>query len=343
MVKFGFSPEILCHDVRDNLRRVPVLEEAGFDDLWEGDHTLPWHHRAGYTASLLVTLEAYLAHTQAITIGSMVLAPIGIRRQPIDVALDFATMALLHPGRVALGIGTGEAMNEKSSTGVWPSTRERIERLEEAVEVIRKVWDSPDFFHHRGKYFNTFFYLYTRPEGRIPIYCAANGPIVARLAGRLAEGHIAVGVPPSYYADVLIPAFEAGAREAGKDPANLERCAWVSTAFHPDRERALDYARLYAGLLIPECYTYIQDPRVIDARGRLIKDEALEEAFCIATTPEQVVDRFEQFIRAGCDHIIWADMSPDTDLVAEICRSEIVPHLKRKFGAGAVPAEAAIR
>lgn len=332
-VTFGISPECLCHDVRDNVRRVRALEDAGFDYIWEGDHTLPWQHSSGHSAGIFTTLASFLDHTERATVGGMVIPPLGIRHHPIDVAIETATQALLHPGRVALCVGTGEAMNEKTTTGFWPSLRERIERTVEAIELIRKAWTSEDYFEHKGKYFRSFFFLYTKPTEPIPLLCAAQGPIMARNAGLYSDGYVAVGVPPAHHRDVLIPAFEEGAREAGKDPATLMKCAWVSTFYHPDPAEALLGARVYGGLLIPEAYHYIQDPRVIEQRALLVRDEALHEAFCVATSGEEIVATYRSFIDAGCNHIVWADGSPDPALVAEVCAREVLPQLK-----GAVPA-----
>jgi G6PDH family F420-dependent oxidoreductase len=326
---FGISPECLCHDVRDNVRRVRALEDAGFEYIWEGDHTLPWQHSSGHSAGIFSTLEAFLGNTERAIVGGMVIPALGIRHHPIDVAIEAATQALLHPGRVALCVGTGEAMNEKTTTGFWPPLKERIERTVEGIELIRKAWTSEDYFEHKGKHFRSFFYLYTKPEEAIPLLCAAQGPIMARNAGLHAEGYVAVGVPPSHHRDILIPAFEAGAREAGKDPASLMKCAWVSTFYHPSSERALEGARVYGGLLIPEAYHHIQDPRVIEARARLVRDEAMREAFCIATSGEQIARTFQGFIEAGCNHIIWADGSPDPELVAPVWRDEVLPALYR--------------
>lgn len=338
MVTFGVSPECLCHDVRDNVARVRALEEAGFEYIWEGDHTLPWQHSSGHTSGIYTTLSAFLHHTEKAIVGGMVIPPLGLRQHPIDVAIEVATQALLFPSRVALCVGTGEAMNEKTTTGVWPSLRERIERVVEAMELIKLAWTSEDYFRHKGKHFSSFFHLYTKPSEPIPLLCAANGPIMAGNAGRHSDGYVAVGVPPSFHRDTLIPAFEDGAREAGKVPATLMKCAWVSTSFHPDRKTALNGARVYGGLLIPEAYHHIQDPRVIEERALLVRDEALENAFCIATSGEEVIARFESFIEAGCNHIIWADMSPDPSLVAPVCAQEVLPTLKQRHGAAVASA-----
>ena len=341
MVTFGISPECLCHDVRDNVRRVRDLEEAGFDYIWEGDHTLPWQHSSGHSAGIWATLTAFLANTSHAVVGPMVIPPIGIRHHPVDVAIEMATLELLYPGRVALGVGTGEAMNEKTTTGFWPPLRERIERLLEGVELIKRCWSEPDYFRHRGKYFNSFFYLYQKPTTDIPIICAAGGPKMAGNAGRIADGYVSVGIPPSVHRDVMQPAFDAGWTEAGRTEESRFRSAWVSTSYHPDASRALDGARVYGGLLIPEAYAYIEDPRVIEQRALLVRDDAMQAAFCIASSGEEIIAQFERFIEAGCNHIIWADMSPDPMLVAGVCRDEVLPFLKRKYGAELTPAASA--
>ena len=334
-VTFGISPECLCHDVRDNVRRVRDLEAAGFDYIWEGDHTLPWQHSSGHSAGIWATLAAFLANTEKAVVGPMVLPPIGIRHHPVDVAIEIATLELLYPGRVALGVGTGEAMNEKTTTGFWPPLRERIERLLEAIELIRRCWSEPDYFRHKGKYFDSFFYLYQKPTTEIPVICAAGGPKMAGNAGRLAEGYVSVGIPPDVHRDVMQPAYETARAESGR-PESRFKTAWVSTSYHPDAQRAMDGARVYGGLLIPEAYSYIQDPRVIESRAMLVRDDAMREAFCVASSGEEVIAQFERFIDAGCNHIIWADMSPDPFLVADLCRNEVLPYLKQKYGSGAV-------
>jgi coenzyme F420-dependent glucose-6-phosphate dehydrogenase len=333
VITFGISPECLCHDVRDNVRRVRDLEEAGFDYIWEGDHTLPWQHSSGHSAGIWATLTAFLANTERAVVGPMVIPPIGIRHQPVDVAIEMATLELLYPGRVALGVGTGEAMNEKTTTGFWPSLQERIERLLEGIELIKRCWSEPDYFRHKGKHFNSFFYLYQKPSAEIPIICAAGGPKMARNAGLVADGYVSVGIPPDVHRSTMQLAFADGRQESGRSAEESRfKSAWVSTSYHPNAERALDGARVYGGLLIPEAYAYIEDPRVIEQRALLVRDEAMRAAFCIASSGEEIIAQFERFIDAGCNHIIWADMSPDPFLVADVCRNEVLPYLKRKYG-----------
>jgi hypothetical protein len=98
-------------------------------------------------------------------------------------------------------------------------------------------------------------------------------------------------------------------------------------------QKAVEGARVYGGLLIPEAYSFIQDPRIIEQRALLVKDDALFQAFCVASSGEEIIRRFEAFIDAGCNHILWADMSPDPSLVAGVNAREVLPYLVKRYGA----------
>jgi coenzyme F420-dependent glucose-6-phosphate dehydrogenase len=312
----------------DLFNRAAKYEEAGFDYLWEGDHTLPWHHTAGHCSSATVMLEAYLATTKRIK-GFMLVSPIGIRNNPVDVALISATMANLHPGRFALCVGTGEAMNERTTLGSWPSTKERIERLEEAIQVINMCWTSKDYFKFRGKHFKPFFYMYDKAPERIPLYCAANGPRCARIAGKYADGFASIN-PPQYFKDTIIPAVNEGAQQAGRDARRIERAAWISTFYDVDMEKALQSARRYAGLLIPECYHSIDDPRIIEARSSLVRDDVLARVFGIVTSADELISRLEGYIKVGVDHPILAEGSPNPDHAMPVYK-KVISYLRDTY------------
>jgi coenzyme F420-dependent glucose-6-phosphate dehydrogenase len=327
-VTFGICPDSQWEDFRETVRRAPLLEEAGFDALWLGDHTLPFQHSRGFNRSVIVELTAYLQATERVVVGAQVIAPIGLRRHPVDVALDLATAALLYPGRVALTVGTGEAMNELNTTGLWPPPRERLERCVEAMELIRRCWEEEDYFRFEGTYFSSFFTLYTKPEPPIPLTCAANGPVLARAAGRLADGICAVGVTPEVFRDRILPAFAAGAREADRDPARLERIIWVPTTYHPDPDQALAAARLEAGILVPGAFDTVVDPREMEALGHQVDEDTIRAASCVASTADEVVETFLRYVEAGATHVVWGDLSPDADLVPELARDHVLPRLR---------------
>ena len=329
---FGICPDNQWEDFRATVERAPLFEEAGFDALWLGDHTLPFQDSRGFNRSVIVELVAYLQATRRIVVGGQVIAPLGLRRHPVDVALDLATAALLFPGRVALTVGTGEAMNELNTTGSWPPARERVARCTEAMQLIRRCWEEENYFRFEGEFFTSFFRLYVRPSPPIPLSCAANGPVLARSAGRHADGVCSVGIPPERFRDVILPAFERGAREAGRDPGALEKMVWVPTSYHPDPAEALAAARLEAGVLIPGVLEDVLDPRAMEALGADVDEATIRAAGCVACTPAEIVESFARYVEAGATHVVWGDLSPDPGLVPQLARDEVLPRLRERFG-----------
>src|SRR5438477_8768705 len=128
-----------------------AAERAGFDAVWSSDHFQPWQDNEGHSAFAWLTLAAVGQRTRNVIMGTGVTVPI-YRYRPAIVALGFASLGQLYPGRVFLGVGTGEAINEEAATGEWAAYPERAERLAEAITVIRKLWTG-DVINHQGKYY----------------------------------------------------------------------------------------------------------------------------------------------------------------------------------------------
>lgn len=330
---FGVCPDNQWEDFRNTVQRAPRFEEAGFDTVWLGDHTLPFQHSRGANRSVVVELVAYLQATERVRVGVQVIAPLGLRRHPVDVALDLASAALLYPDRVALTVGTGEAMNELNTTGRWPPAPERVARCAEAMQLIRRCFEHDGYFRFEGEYFTSFFTLYEKPRPPIPLTCAANGPVMARLAGRHADGFCCVGVSPSHFAGTLVPAFERGAREAGRDPAGLERMVWVPTSYHPDPAQALAAARLEAGVLVSGALGNVLDPREMEELGKTVPEEAIRQAACVASSPGEIVTCFARYLDAGATHVVWGELSPDPELIPPLARDHVLPVLRQRFPA----------
>src|SRR4051812_18522860 len=165
-------------------------ERRGLDAVAISDHFQPWRHTGGHAPAALPWLGAFAGRSQRATIGTSVLTPT-LRYQPAVVAQAFATLACLNPGRVFLGVGSGEAMNETPATGAdWPGAKERRLRLAEAVALIRQLW-AEERVTFEGDYYRTHnATIYDRPEQAPPIYMAASGPLAAKLAGRAGDGYI---------------------------------------------------------------------------------------------------------------------------------------------------------
>jgi coenzyme F420-dependent glucose-6-phosphate dehydrogenase len=181
-------------------------------------------------------------------LGTSVLTPT-LRYHPSVVAQSFATLGCLAPGRVFLGVGTGEAMNETPATGAeFPGRKERRLRLAEAIRLIRLLW-SEERVDFEGDYYRTRkATIYDRPEEPVPIYVAASGPLAAKLAGRAGDGFICTsGKDPALYEELLEKVAE-GAEAAGRDPTQIHRMIEVKVSYDRERKRALDDCRWWAAL-----------------------------------------------------------------------------------------------
>jgi coenzyme F420-dependent glucose-6-phosphate dehydrogenase len=327
-IKFSIYPRTDVITLQDGLKRAIVFEEAGFDAIWEADHYLPEVHTGGHVSDVTVMLEEYLNHTRKIVVGPMVVCPIGFRSQPGDIALRYAIMASLHPGRVALCAGAGCAAVEKTSTGMFPPTKERRARLEEAIRLIRECWTSDDYVAFNGRYFNTLFFLYDKPETPIPIYLAASGPKSARLAGRLADGFVGLG-SPEYFKEKLIPEFERGVADQNRNLSNAEKMVFIPVSYNQDRRAAYDIPRRMYGYLYLYYDTDI-DPRIMEQKSSTVGDDLIEKEFCIATSSEALIERFDKYVKAGVNHIVCYDVSddPSTNL-AKIFKDEVFPYFRQ--------------
>jgi TAT-translocated FGD2 family F420-dependent dehydrogenase len=234
-----------------------TAEEAGFDLLATSDHFQPWQANEGHSGEAWATLGALSQRTQRVWMGTTVTCPT-FRYNPAVVAEAFAALDSLAPGRIFLGIGPGEALNEEAATGSWPKWPERSERLVEATDIIRQMWTGEPVAH-QGKYYNVNARLYDRPEKTIPLLMAANGPKAMRRAGRYADGLV---TDPKTWKEHKSE-FELGAKSSGKDvsrmPVLVEQ--YVVVGGKKDTETAAELWRF--GPKAFKSYYNIRDPKEI--------------------------------------------------------------------------------
>lgn len=199
-----------------------AAEEAGFQYVWASDHIQPWQDNQGHSMFPWLTLALVGSATSRVSFGTGVTCPT-YRYHPATVAQAFASLAILNPGRVFLGVGTGERLNEQAATNAYGNYAERHDRLAEAIDLIRRLW-SGTRTSFSGRYFQTNeLKLYDVPATPPPIFVAAGGPKSAKLAGQYGDGWI---TQAQDVADPkLLAAFGAGARAAGRDVGTLGKRA----------------------------------------------------------------------------------------------------------------------
>jgi len=296
-------------------------ERVGLEIVALSDHFQPWRHHGGHGPNAIAWLGAATAGSERALLGTSVLTPT-LRYHPSVVAQAFATLGLLAPGRVFLGVGTGEAMNETPATGQdFPPRRERRRRLAEAIRLIRMLWteERVDF---EGEYYRTSkATVYDKPDEPVPIYVAASGPLAAKLAGRTGDGFICTsGKEPALYDELLAKVVE-GAEAAGRDPADIHHMIEVKVSYDRDLEFAREACSWWGALaLTPEEKEGIEDPIEMER----VADEHLERApsrFIVSNDPEETAAAIRSYAELGFDELVLhapgADQARFLDQFAE--------------------------
>ncbi|MCD6564163.1 MAG: TIGR03557 family F420-dependent LLM class oxidoreductase [Thermoproteales archaeon] len=305
-------------------------EKKGFDGLGVPDHFHPWSHKYGQGTFSWVWIAITAEKTKRIKLGSCVTAPT-IRYHPAIYAQAFATLGYMYPGRIYAGLGTGEPLNEMPLGLNWPSGKERIERLEEAIIIIKKLWyESRITF--KGKYWNLIkANLYTKPKEKIPIYVAGTGVMSARVAGRHGDGFITVP-HVAYNFDKVMRSLRKGLKESDRKIEDFKLIMHMMISYDEDFDKALKATRCWAATVLPALYKYgIFDPVEIDEYGELIGDEVLAKKFLIVTSEEEIIKKLEEFIKKGFTRFQFNNSSPDYTSFLDIMGDKVIPYLKEEY------------
>ena len=303
-------------------------ERAGLEIVALSDHFQPWRHHGGHSPAALPWLGAAVERTSTARLGTSVLTPT-LRYEPAVIAQAFATLGCLAPGRVFLGVGTGEAMNETPVTGgAFPGRKERRMRLAEAIKLIRLLW-SEERVDFEGEYYTTQrATIYDRPEEPVPIYVAASGPLAAKLAGRAGDGFICTsGKDPALYEELLANVV-AGAEAAGRDPGAIRRMIEIKVSYDRDRERAFSNTHWWAALaLTPEQKEGVEDPVEMER----LADENLDQAhtrFICSDDPDEVAEAIGRYVALGFDELVLHAPGPDQARFLEQFSADVLPRLR---------------
>jgi len=313
-----------------------LAEQRGLDSVVVSDHYQPWRHDGGHAPFSLAWMSAVGERTSRVQLGTSVLTPT-FRYHPAVIAQAFATMGCLFPGRVMLGVGTGEAMNEVAVTGVeWPAFKERYGRLREAVRLIRALWREERVTFEGDWYRTVEATVYDRPEQPVPIYVAAGGPQVAKYAGRAGDGFICTsGKGMELYEEKLLPAVAEGLEAGGREPGSIDRMIEIKLSYDPDAQRALENTRFWAPLaLTADQKAGLEDPIEMQRAGDALPIEQVASRWIVASDPADAVAKVEPYVAAGFTHLVFHAPGDDQPRFLDAFAEQVVPGLRELSAAG---------
>ena len=299
-------------------------DQAGFDLLAVSDHFQPWQSNEGHSGMAWITMSAIGQRTKRIRMGTTVTCPT-FRYNPAVVAEAFASLSLLYPDRIFLGIGSGEALNEETATGSWPKWPERSERLVEAAEIIRKLWGGRQI-DHAGKYYKVNARLYDPPANTIPLMMAGNGPKAMYRCGQYADGLI---TDPKTWKQHKAE-FQRGAADAGKDvsrmPVFIEQYVVVG-----DKQEVKEAAELWRfGPKAWKPYFNIRDPKTIEDRANAeVPLDQVTEGWPVGTDPEVHVKVITDLYASGATGVHIHSGQHDQKKVIDFYGREVIPRLRK--------------
>lgn len=332
MIKLGYKASAEQFAPRALLDFAVMAEASGFESCFVSDHFQPWRHTDGHAPFAFSWMAALGERTRAMQLGTSVVTPT-FRYHPSVVAHAVATLAVLYPDRLLLGVGTGESLNEVPATGItWPGFKEREGRLREAVELMRRLWTEERVNHHGTYYKTENATLYDRPSAPVPIYLGASGPKAAFTAGELGDGFICTsGKAPALYSETLVPNVAAGRKKSAQAGA-YDMMMEIKLSFDTDRQTALENTRPWAALaLSPQEKVGVEDPVEMERLADALPLERCASRWIVTNDAEEVVERVRAYVDLGFRHLVFhapgADQARFLGLFAEI----VAPRLRAAF------------
>ncbi len=317
-LRFGYKASAEQFGPTELVDFAVLAEEMGFDSVFISDHFQPWMHEGGHAPAAMPVLGAMGARTSRVLLGTSVLTPT-FRYHPAVVAQAFATLGVMYPNRVILGVGTGEALNEVTLGLDWPEAPERFQRLKESIALIEALWAGERVTFEGSFYSVKDATVYDRPsaDAKVPIYIGAAGPAATRLAGRVADGFITTsGKPEALYTETLLPALREGLEKEGRAEDSIDTLIEVKVSFDEDRDVALEKTRFWAPLaLSAEEKMGIHDPIEMQRRAAELPIERAASRFIVSTDPDEHVERIAAYVDMGFRHLVFHDPGHDQERV----------------------------
>jgi G6PDH family F420-dependent oxidoreductase len=305
-----YSPQQLLHQAR-------LAEEAGFEALWISDHFHPWNDAQGESPFVWSMIGA-ISQVCSLPVTTAVTCPT-VRIHPVNVAQAAATSAVLLGGRFTLGLGTGEALNEHVTGAPWPRLDVRLEMLEEAVHVIRRLWKEDGFVNHRGRHYTVdTARIYTKPDQPPPIYVSGLAPKSTQAAGRFADGYISTSPDAE-----LLELFQRSAGTRKPSQAGVKVC------FADDPDSGAEIAHsLWANSAVPgELGQVLPSPRHFEQASELVTQQMIRDIVACGPDPDEHLRRLRPYAEAGFDELYVANMGPHYDSCIRMYGEQILPRL----------------
>ena len=323
--KIGYAAMLEQFAPRDVVGYSALAEQHGFSGVMAADHFQPWVPQQGQAAFVWNVMTAVGERTKG-DVGPCITCTT-FRMHHAIVAQASATLAAMYPGRHWLGLGSGEALNEHVIGGYWPETPERIARMFEAIEIIRKLFTGKDV-KHDGKFFKLeTTRLWTMPEEAPPIFIATAGPITAKKTGMYADGLITVGAPESKI-EMIFEKCREGCREAGNDPAKFRfilqlHLSWADTDEEAMRNAMVEWPN--GGMKFPK--QDIRSPFEFEQMAKLVRPEDFEGRMQISADPEDHRAYIQKYLDLGFDQIYLHNVGRDQARWIEIFGRDVLPKL----------------
>lgn len=314
MTELGFALSSEDHPPNELVRQAVLAERAGFTHCLISDHYHPWVDAQGQSPFVWSTLGGIAQATETIRVGTGVTCPL-IRQHPGLVAQAAATVATMIPGRFFLGVGTGENLNEHVFGDRWPLPGERLEMLEEAVEVMRLLCKGDEQTHHGKHYVVDHARVYTLPDEPVEVYVAASKPNVAELAKKIGDGLISTAPD-----EVVVKTFGAN----GKPRIGMMHCAYDRDAKKGLERATKEWPNLaLKGPLGQDLAT----PSDFEESAAMVDEEDVAESTPCGPDPQPYLDLIGEYADAGFTHVYMHQIGENQDEFAEFAARQLMPRL----------------
>ena len=296
----------------DLVRQAQRGEEAGFHALWISDHYHPWIDEQGHSPFVWGTIGA-IAQATNMRVTTGVTCPT-VRIHPAVIAHAAATASILLEGRFQLGVGSGEALNEHILGDRWPPAETRLEMLEEAVEVIRTLWQGGNQDHRGKHYLVENARIYDLPDEPPEILVSGFGPLATKLAARIGDGYCTTAP------DELIELYRS---EGGKGPVQ----AGTKVCFDSDEAKARETAyRLWPNEHLPgELAQVLPTPAHFEQASELVTEDMVADTVPCGPDLDRHMEALQEYADAGVDELFVQQIGPNQDEFFDTWAKEIVP------------------